>query len=1065
VMSLLPLIHRQVTSQVTGQATDPERTSMGPGESPVSDLLEDPDAVRRAVFTVVRDAVLEWWPIVTPAAVCAALAVFAGRQWLRRRRLGRLWHDARLITITPPPEVEAAGGPALWGNLVGLLRPAVRRALAGQPHLTFEYHWDHATARIQMWVPGLVPPGLVERAIEAAWPGTHTTTRPAHPADSADPTAGPAGPGPGEAGAATGGTLRLARNEVLPLATGHDADPLRALFGAASGLAVGEHACVQILARPLAGRRIRQARRALRRLRTGKPTRPSAIVLDFITGLITPSRNATGTPRAGRGGWTSPDPERAAELRAALGKTAEPAWEAVVRYAVISTPPNTAQTITSLTTRSELTGPQTTSARRRAHRRAHRAARDQARGRAHALASAFALYTGRNFLTRRRLRHPTSIIAARRLDRGDLLGVSELAALAHLPLDPATPGLSRAGARAVAPPPGVPSPPDEYGRPRPTSPVPSSPVPTSPAALAVTSSPAVSAPREQAAQPSSDPGSAARGGPPDDQSSEPAAPIASPTEREALRAGAVKVLGDTDIGAQRPVGVSVADARHHVHVIGATGSGKSTLMINMILGDVAARRGVLVIDPKGDLVLDLLDRLPAAAASRVVLIDPDDPGAPPCLNPLDLTISNGHTTSGHTTSGHGPSGRTPAAEVDVVVDNVVGIFRRIFAGFWGPRSDDLFRGACLTLLRHHQNSNHELGGSRRGGSGIGGSGTDGSGVDGFGFGGFPLGVPTLADIPRLLDDDAFRRVLTAGIRDEVLAGFWRWFEQLPVGQRANAVGPVLNKLRAFLLRSFVQESVAAGRATLDMTRVLDGGICLVRLPKGVLGEETSHLLGSFVVARAWQAASARARAGTPRIDAGLYIDECHNFLNLPYPIEDMLAEARGYRLSMILAHQHLAQLPKDLREGISANARNKVFFNASPDDARELEQHTLPTLARHDLSHLGAFQAATRLLTGSEQSAAFTMRTRPLPPAIPGRAEQIRRATRSHTPPSHATGSHTLGSHAPSSRATDPTNPTGNRARGSLRPRRPDVRTQFLHPTHDTANTDATEAADVGEKG
>jgi hypothetical protein len=236
------------------------------------------------------------------------------------------------------------------------------------------------------------------------------------------------------------------------------------------------------------------------------------------------------------------------------------------------------------------------------------------------------------------------------------------------------------------------------------------------------------------------------------------------------------------------------------------------------------------------------------------------------------------------------------------------------------------------------------------------------------------------------------------VRDDVLAGFWRWYEQLSLAQRANAVGPVLNKLRAFLLRSFVRASVSAGQATLDMTSVLDGGICLVRLPKGVLGEETSHLLGSFVVARAWQAASARARAGTPRIDAGLYIDECHNFLNLPYPIEDMLAEARGYRLSMVLAHQHLGQLPRDLREGISANARNKVIFDASPDDARDLEEHTLPTLTRHDLSHLGAFQAATRLLTGSGQTAAFTMRTRPLPPAIPGRADQIRSATRTRTP-------------------------------------------------------------------
>ncbi|WP_434060579.1 hypothetical protein [Streptomyces yunnanensis] len=97
----------------------------------------------------------------------------------------------------------------------------------------------------------------------------------------------------------------------------------------------------------------------------------------------------------------------------------------------------------------------------------------------------------------------------------------------------------------------------------------------------------------------------------------------------------------------------------------------------------------------------------------------------------------------------------------------------------------------------------------------------------------------------------------------------------------------------------------------------------------------------------------------------------------------MLAEARGYRLSMLLAHQHLAQLPRDLREGISANARNKIFFNASPEDAGTLERHTLPTLAAHDLAHLGPYQAAAHLLTGGAENAAFTLTTRPRSPAVP----------------------------------------------------------------------------------
>src|SRR3984893_7280575 len=167
----------------------------------------------------------------------------------------------------------------------------------------------------------------------------------------------------------------------------------------------------------------------------------------------------------------------------------------------------------------------------------------------------------------------------------------------------------------------------------------------------------------------------------------------------------------------------------------------------------------------------------------------------------------------------------------------------------------------------------------------------------------------------------------------------------------------------------------------------------------MLGEETAQLVGSFIVARTWQAASRRARLPeASRADAGLYIDECQNFLNLPYPLEDMLAEARAYRLSVTMAHQNLAQLPADLRQGISANARSQVIFSISPEDARDLEHHTAPVLGAHDLSHLDAYQAAARLVAGSAETPAFTFRTTPLPPPVPGRAPLGRQAARAPPP-------------------------------------------------------------------
>jgi hypothetical protein len=155
------------------------------------------------------------------------------------------------------------------------------------------------------------------------------------------------------------------------------------------------------------------------------------------------------------------------------------------------------------------------------------------------------------------------------------------------------------------------------------------------------------------------------------------------------------------------------------------------------------------------------------------------------------------------------------------------------------------------------------------------------------------------------------------------------------------------------------------------------------------------VFGSLVLAKVWETVSSRARHGqTARADAALYVDECHNFLTLPHGLSDLLAEARAYRLSVTLAHQDLAQLPRELREAISANARNKIYFSVSPEDARNLERHVAPNLSEHDLAHLGGFQAAARLIVDSAEAPAFTLHTQPLPPPIRGRARLIRRVAR-----------------------------------------------------------------------
>jgi hypothetical protein len=382
------------------------------------------------------------------------------------------------------------------------------------------------------------------------------------------------------------------------------------------------------------------------------------------------------------------------------------------------------------------------------------------------------------------------------------------------------------------------------------------------------------------------------------------------------------------------VNISVADARRHMHLLGPTGVGKTTLIARLVLADFDAGRGAVVIDPKGDLVEDLLARIPAGREHEVDLLDPLDE-APPGLNVLD------------------------SPDRDLGVDQLVGIFSRVFERYWGPRTDDILRAAVLTLSAVSPQS-------------------------------------TLADIPRLLTDRPWQAALAAKLDDPVLGPFWEWYGELSDPLRAQASGPLLNKLRAFLLRRPVRAIVGQPKTTLDVPRALNSGrLLLAKLPKGTLGEDTSRLLGSFLFARVWQATLARAgEAPEQRRDAACYVDEVQNYLNLPTPFEDVLAEARSYRLSLCLAHQHLAQLPRDLREAIGANARTKVYFQLSRDDAATLDREVRPELSAHDLAHLPVHTAAVRLCNEGQPGPAFTLRTEPLRDPTAGIAEAVRASAR-----------------------------------------------------------------------
>jgi hypothetical protein len=391
----------------------------------------------------------------------------------------------------------------------------------------------------------------------------------------------------------------------------------------------------------------------------------------------------------------------------------------------------------------------------------------------------------------------------------------------------------------------------------------------------------------------------------------------------------VKPLGTAAQGG-RKVGLRAADARQHLHVVGSTGTGKSTLLQNMILSEIKNRVGTMVIDPKGDLINDLLDRLdPDEVRGRLILIDPSEPGGHGFL-PLA-----------------GPNS-------EITIDHVVGICNKLWERHWGPRAEYILRNGLRTVLA--------------------------AGLD-------------LVDLPSLMmKPDYWREVVKRlDTGNEQLLGFWVWWEDMDKTSRYQAIGPILSRFDAMFGNEFMRSAFGKPVKPVDIGKALDnGGIIFARLPKGEMPESSVPLMGSVLVAKAWQTATQRsALPDAKRPESVVYIDEAHNFLSLPQRVEEMLTEARGMRMGLVLAHQHLGQLGRELEEGISANARNKVFFTVSPEDAHRLARHTLPELGEEDLARLGAYEAACRLIVDGVAAPAFTLRTGS-PAPILGLAEQIR---------------------------------------------------------------------------
>ncbi|REE94732.1 type IV secretory system conjugative DNA transfer family protein [Thermomonospora umbrina] len=378
-------------------------------------------------------------------------------------------------------------------------------------------------------------------------------------------------------------------------------------------------------------------------------------------------------------------------------------------------------------------------------------------------------------------------------------------------------------------------------------------------------------------------------------------------------------------GDSRLLGISPQDQTYHGVAYGPSGSGKTTALLHLILADITAGRPVVVLDPKRQLIDDIMARVPAHRIGDVVELNAGN-ASPVGFNPLDV------------------AGRDP----DVVVDGIMAVFQAVFYDGWGPRTADIFSASLRTLARTST----------------------------------PDRPATLVDLPRLLTDAPFRRPLVGAIQDDVaLAGFWSWYEDQNPGAQAAVIAAPLNKLRQFLLRPALVRMLdqRSGRFRLrDVFR--DNKVVLVPANEGLVGSGTATLLGNLVVADLWQAIQERAGEADPSGRPGMvFIDEAHRFTGLPVPLADALAQSRSLGVGWFLASQFRSQFPPELRTAIDINGRSKLVFATEHDDARDMARLARGLVAE-DFMALGRYQAYANLVADGLPSGWALVKTLPPPP-------------------------------------------------------------------------------------
>ncbi len=414
---------------------------------------------------------------------------------------------------------------------------------------------------------------------------------------------------------------------------------------------------------------------------------------------------------------------------------------------------------------------------------------------------------------------------------------------------------------------------------------------------------------------------------------EPPPEFRSGTEPGAVRIGRVLFRGD-----ERMIGMDADARRRHLYIVGSTGTGKSTLLLNLIYQDMQAGRGLTLIDVHGDLATAAVERVPRQRTNDAIVFDAAAEHVIP-FNPLACP---------------------DRARVDQVTSGVVSAFKKLYDS-WGPRLENLLRYAVFVAVEQQG---------------------------------------TLLDMLRLLTDKAYRDQVVVRVSDEVVRSFWQnEFASWNGQYRTEAVSSVTNKLMPFLTsRQLRAITTGPAKRSLDLRRVMDEErILIVNLGRGMVGQDNSTLLGSLLLTAIEQAAMTRADVREQdRLDHFLYLDEFQSLTTPSTAI--MLSESRKYRLCLTLSHQLTRQLDLATYHAVIGNCGTLLSFRVGLEDAELLA----PAMSKHpgqltpaDLGNLPNYTAYVRLLIDGHPSRPFSLQTLPADPTTvePIRAETVRRTS------------------------------------------------------------------------